>query len=112
MSMSRVKSIPASSFVNFESSKHMRMHEKPFRCNYLGCTYHNGFTTQNDLDRHLKSKHLGGIDSKSKSWQCVGKGCKSPAKIWPRFDNFKQHVTKMHSKENARELIERYELGC
>ena len=112
MSMSLVKSILASSCVKFESSKHMRMHNKPFRCDHPGCTYVNGFTTRNDLDRHFKSKHLGGIDNKSKSWQCVGKGCKNPTKIWPRFDNFKQHVTKMHPNEDAKELIAKYELSC
>jgi hypothetical protein len=87
------------------------MHEKPYHCTYLGCNYTNGFTTKNDLDRHLKSKHLGGIDNKSKSWQCQGNGCKNPTKIWPRFDNFKQHVTKMHPEEDTTELIKKYEFN-
>src|ERR1700759_3723681 len=90
----------------------MRMHDKPFHCKFPGCTYSNGFTTKNDLQRHFKSKHTNGVDPKSKSWVCQGKGCKNPSKIWPRYDNFKQHVTKMHPDEDVTELVNKYAFHC
>jgi hypothetical protein len=56
----------------------------------------------------MKSRHTNGIDGESKSWRCAGKNCKDPAKVWPRFDNFKQHVKKMHQDEDEADTIKRF----
>jgi hypothetical protein len=88
----------------------MRMHEKPYRCDVPGCRRKLGFTTDNDLRRHQIAKHFDNIDPAGKcpSFICAGKDCKSPGKIWPRLDNFKAHVLKMHSDEDRDDVIERY----
>lgn len=88
-------------------SKHMRMHVKPYRCDVPGCTRTGGFTTKNDLSRHKKSIHMGGIDptSKTGSYRCTGKNCKNPKKVWPRLDNFKSHLEKMHNGEDTKAII-------
>jgi hypothetical protein len=85
----------------------MRKHEKPFKCDAPGCTRKTGFTTINDLNRHSKSVHEGGIDGKTKSFKCAAKSCRTPNKVWPRLDNFKQHVTRLHPTEDAADLIKR-----
>jgi hypothetical protein len=84
------------------------LHTKPFRCEIPDCKRaKEGFTTRNDLDRHHKSVHRIGL--KTKSYQCAASGCRNAEKIWPRLDNFKQHIERMHKDENALELIERLE---
>ncbi|KAF2674588.1 hypothetical protein BT63DRAFT_14795 [Microthyrium microscopicum] len=89
-------------------AKHERWHNRPYKCDYPGCERApKGFITQNDLDRHKKSKHFNGIFGKTKSFQCVGKNCRNPKKIWPRHDNFKQHVVKMHPNEDVEDVIKR-----
>jgi hypothetical protein len=88
----------------------MRMHEKPFKCDVPGCRRKPGFTTVNDLNRHKIAKHFDGVDpsGKAPSYMCRGKDCKNSTKIWPRMDNFKAHVLKMHVNEDPHDLIERY----
>lgn len=90
--------------------KHMRMHDKPYKCGVPGCRRKNGFTTDNDLRRHKIAKHYDGIDpsGRSPSYMCSGKDCKNAGKIWPRLDNFKAHVIKMHETEDSQSVIERY----
>jgi hypothetical protein len=87
------------------------MHTKPYLCRHKSCQRSrqgNGFTTRNDLGRHVKSCHTNGLDGKTKSWQCAGKNCRDPTKVWPRYDNFKQHVVKMHSNEDREDVIKRF----
>jgi hypothetical protein len=74
--------------------KHTRRHEKPFVCREKGCGRTEGFSTSNDLDRHMKSKHaeLGC----GKTWQCLVDRCKSNEKRWPRLDNFRSHLKRVH----------------
>ena len=86
------------------------MHKKPFKCEELGCRRKMGFTTINDLTRHKIAKHFDGIDPTGKhpSYICAGKDCKSPGKIWPRLDNFKAHVVKIHDTEDVQDVIDRY----
>jgi hypothetical protein len=83
--------------------KHLRNHERPYHCNFPGCTWVKGFTSLTDLERHKKSKHLGYIPSKG--WKCKGRNCWNPTKIWPRLDNFKQHIRKMHRDEDLDAVI-------
>jgi hypothetical protein len=87
--------------------KHMLRHEKPFKCDVPGCSRNEGFTTSNDLDRHKKSIHKIGLDDKS--YQCASEKCKAKTKVWPRLDNFKQHIERMHKDENEDELIRKYD---
>jgi hypothetical protein len=86
------------------------MHLKPFKCEVRGCRRKTGFTTVNDLNRHKIAKHFEGIDpsGKAPSFMCKGKDCKNPSKIWPRMDNFKAHVLKMHDTEDWQTVVDKY----
>ncbi|KAH7076763.1 hypothetical protein BKA63DRAFT_289270 [Paraphoma chrysanthemicola] len=86
--------------------KHKLKHEKPFKCEEPNCKRTGlGFTTVNDLDRHKKSVHRIGL--LKKSYQCASESCRSKEKIWPRLDNFKQHIERMHKEEEPEDLIKR-----
>lgn len=85
--------------------KHKLKHDKPFKCEVPGCKRTEGFTTTNDLDRHQRSLHRKGIDKKS--YRCAVENCRNKEKTWPRLDNFKQHVERMHKDENVLDVIER-----
>lgn len=87
--------------------KHSLRHEKSHKCDVPQCSRGDrGFGTINDLERHKKSKH--GIKPKhgtAKSYRCASKKCEWAPKIWPRLDNFKQHVKRVHRNEDAERLI-------
>jgi len=85
----------------------MLKHEKPFKCGQPGCTRAQGFITVNDLNRHLKSVHKLKMDCKTKSYRCASTKCRNPDKEWPRLDNFKQHILRMHRDEDVQDLINR-----
>lgn len=76
-------------------------------CREPGCKRNEGFTTVNDLDRHKKSVHRIGLSKKS--YQCASETCRNREKIWPRLDNFKQHIERMHKGEDEMNLIKRYD---
>lgn len=85
----------------------MLKHHKDFTCNFPGCKRaEQGFSTVNDLDRHKKSVHKIGLN-KSKSWRCAAANCSNAKKMWPRLDNFKQHIERMHKEEEILDLIQR-----
>ncbi|KAK0643112.1 hypothetical protein B0T16DRAFT_177199 [Cercophora newfieldiana] len=75
-----------------ELNKHKLRHDKPFHCDVPGCSRKLGFGTQNDLARHQKSVH--GADGIK--YRCTEGACKSKQKNWPRADNFKQHLKRVH----------------
>ncbi|CZR60616.1 uncharacterized protein PAC_10512 [Phialocephala subalpina] len=81
-----------------EMKKHELRHTRPFECNVQGCNRIEGFSTPNDLDRHMKSKHSELLTSSTgiKKFRCVVPGCKSKDKAWPRLDNFKSHLKRVH----------------
>ncbi|KAF1975146.1 hypothetical protein BU23DRAFT_78906 [Bimuria novae-zelandiae CBS 107.79] len=86
--------------------KHMLKHDKPHTCDVSGCrraAQGKGFTTINDLQRHKKSVHRIGVERDS--YQCASEHCRNKGKIWPRLDNFKQHISRMHKDEDEQELI-------
>ncbi|KAL5449444.1 hypothetical protein PMIN06_006824 [Paraphaeosphaeria minitans] len=86
--------------------KHMLKHDKPHACDVQGCrrvAQGKGFTTINDLQRHKKSVHRIGVERDS--YQCASDHCRNRSKIWPRLDNFKQHITRMHGDEDETDLI-------
>jgi len=85
----------------------MLKHDKPWICEIPGCKRHGkGFTTINDLNRHKKSVHR--INALTGSYQCASNTCRSKDKVWPRLDNFKQHVQRMHTDEDEEDLIRRW----
>jgi len=79
-----------------ELKKHMYRHEKPFKCDFPSCGRSTGFSTVNDLERHKRSKHPSSVTSKTQ-YRCVATPCKSKDKLWPRLDNFRSHLKRMHS---------------
>ncbi|OJD29266.1 c2h2 type zinc finger domain protein [Diplodia corticola] len=87
--------------------KHELKHTKPHVCNEPNCPRKEGFATSNDLDRHKKSVHNAA--GKTKSFRCAADRCKNKDKIWPRLDNFKQHVERMHhgSAADMADIIQR-----
>ncbi|KAF2088130.1 hypothetical protein K490DRAFT_64804 [Saccharata proteae CBS 121410] len=89
-------------------TKHTLKHDKPFTCEFITCTRKVGFTTTNDLQRHMKSVHKVGAGS-TRSYRCAGKDCKHKDKIWPRLDNFKQHVNRMHPDDDVDDMLRRSE---
>ncbi len=82
--------------------KHMLRHTRPYKCQELGCTKKDGFSTNNDLERHRKSVHkIAPKNSSDRSFRCAAPNCTKREKIWPRLDNFRQHCMRMHSKDYA-----------
>lgn len=82
---------------------------KKHECSH--CGHERTFTTSNDLTRHLKTVH-GIIKEGEKIWRCQIAGCPVSQKLWPRLDNFKQHVTRMHGREHtedAEDMSENYQ---
>ena len=82
-----------------ESRKHALRHSRPFRCRQPGCTVTIGFCTSNDLERHIKSKHLVTLRDSAPSitYRCYVPGCRWKEKSWPRMDNFRSHLKRIHS---------------
>ncbi|KAH8809233.1 hypothetical protein F5884DRAFT_858728 [Xylogone sp. PMI_703] len=77
-----------------ELKKHELRHNKPFKCQHPSCTWSQGFSTPNDLERHTNSKHPA---RGTKRFRCPIPGCKSKNKSWPRSDNFKNHLKRLHA---------------
>lgn len=86
--------------------KHIRRHEKPYKCEEPGCSRREGFSTTNDLDRHKKSVHnIAPKHGHDRSFHCPVEHCPKKDKIWPRLDNFRQHLKRMHKTEDTEELL-------
>ena len=84
----------------------MLRHERPFLCKELGCKRKRGFGTLNDLERHKLCVH--GVESErgsSKLFKCFAENCPRGQQIWPRYDNFRQHLRRMHGDPSVKELI-------
>lgn len=85
-----------------------KIKEKPFRCEVTGCTHDRAFASQNDLNRHMKGVHgiyQGGSDPRF--FRCQGQDCSKEGKVWPRLDNFRGHIARMHPDEDVEDLIRR-----
>ncbi|OLN85866.1 Zinc finger protein GLI1, partial [Colletotrichum chlorophyti] len=80
-----------------ELNKHNQRHRKAHICDVPGCNRKEGFGTMNDLDRHRSSVHpevfSGGLRYRCHLGQCITK-----KKIWPRADNFRQHLKRVHQR--------------
>ena len=81
----------------------MLRHDRPYTCKEPNCPRKDGFTSQNDLDRHKKSVHrMGSLD---KTFMCAARDCSKRSKVWPREDNFRQHCIRLHPTMVASDLI-------
>ncbi|KAI8950647.1 hypothetical protein F4801DRAFT_331600 [Xylaria longipes] len=86
-----------------ELKKHDQRHKKPFKCDVKECVRRiEGFSTTNDLDRHKRSVHPES-QTLGNRYMCQIGTCKSKAKIWPRADNFKAHLKRVHLKDSVSE---------
>lgn len=99
-----------------ELKKHYLRHTKPFVCQVQGCARTEGFSTTNDLDRHTRSKHPTVIPESAsvRRFRCHVPGCKSKDKSWPRLDNFRSHLKRVHESYVSRgdqfeEMVKRAE---
>lgn len=92
---------------NSELKKHRQRHTKPHQCQVVGCSRTEGFSTSNDLERHIRSVHpqeqTGG-----NRYRCSLQACKHKEKIWPRADNFRAHIKRVHQQNIAEEDLERF----
>ncbi|KAJ6013994.1 hypothetical protein N7540_008585 [Penicillium herquei] len=91
-----------------DKRKHEARHRKLFKCDEPNCPRKEGFGTINDLARHKKCVHNKEPERGPKMmYLCFGKDCPRPNKKWPRLDNFKQHLSRMHAEEDAEVLLKR-----
>ncbi|KAL1965978.1 hypothetical protein VTN77DRAFT_4918 [Rasamsonia byssochlamydoides] len=89
-----------------DKKKHEARHKREWKCDEPHCTRKEGFGTINDLERHKKCVHRKIPDrGPKKVYMCFGKNCRRSSKKWPRLDNFRQHLQRVHPKENADELL-------
>lgn len=54
-----------------------------------------GFETPNDVERHKRSWHPERLPDR-KYYRCIVAGCRKKEKKWPRADNFRQHLKRVH----------------
>lgn len=90
-----------------ELKKHKQKHEKPHRCDVPGCSRTEGFSTPNDVDRHKRSCHPE-QRANGKCYRCIVPGCRKKEKKWPRADNFRQHLKRVHSVTPGDDDLEDY----
>ncbi|KAK4225909.1 hypothetical protein QBC38DRAFT_367735 [Podospora fimiseda] len=82
----------------------MARHSKPFKCDFPDCPRaKEGFGTHNDLDRHKICVHKVHMPDRVR-YRCHVDGCKDGKKKWPRQDNFKQHLRRMHGMEEIEDI--------
>ncbi|KAJ5491518.1 hypothetical protein N7539_003085, partial [Penicillium diatomitis] len=91
-----------------DKRKHEARHRKLFKCDEPHCPRKEGFGTINDLARHKKCVHNKEPERGPKMmYLCFGMNCPRPNKLWPRQDNFKQHLSRMHHGEDADALLKK-----
>ncbi|RHZ51976.1 putative C2H2 finger domain protein [Aspergillus thermomutatus] len=91
-----------------DKRKHEARHRRLFKCDQPNCSRKEGFGTINDLARHKKCVHKQEPERGPKIlYLCFGRNCPRRHKRWPRLDNFRQHLLRMHEDEDADELLKR-----
>ncbi|KAH3200109.1 hypothetical protein KXW44_009296 [Aspergillus fumigatus] len=91
-----------------DKRKHEARHQKLYKCDQPNCSRKQGFGTINDLARHKKCVHKQEPERGPKIlYLCFGRNCPRRQKRWPRLDNFRQHLLRMHGDEDADELLKR-----
>ncbi|KAL2869960.1 putative C2H2 finger domain protein [Aspergillus lucknowensis] len=89
-----------------DKRKHEARHKKLFKCDEPNCTRKEGFGTINDLARHKKCVHKKEPERGPKVlYMCFGHNCPRSNKKWPRLDNFRQHLARMHNNEDMDALL-------
>lgn len=77
----------------------MLKHTLPYHCDVRGCSRDKGFTSRNDLDRHKRTVHADRSVA-GRFFVCTLDGCaKKKHKLWPRADNFRCHLSRVHGKQ-------------
>ncbi|EAW20079.1 putative C2H2 finger domain protein [Aspergillus fischeri NRRL 181] len=91
-----------------DKRKHEARHRKLYKCDQPNCSRKQGFGTINDLARHKKCVHKQEPERGPKIlYLCFGRNCPRRQKRWPRLDNFRQHLLRMHGDEDADDLLKR-----
>ncbi|PYH99519.1 C2H2 type zinc finger domain protein [Aspergillus ellipticus CBS 707.79] len=91
-----------------DKRKHEARHKKLFKCDEPNCTRKEGFGTINDLARHKKCVHKQEPERGPKVlYMCFGHNCPRRTKKWPRLDNFRQHLARMHNDEDVDDLLKK-----
>lgn len=65
----------------------MDRHNRPYRCEEVGCHVTRGFGSKGELTRHINSVH------EKRVRQCPEPGCSYSC---PRKDNLQEHITRIH----------------
>ena len=90
-----------------EAKVHQTRHHLPFTCTLQDCPQsHLDFPSSSDLDRHRRPTHSVGART-LKYWKCFAPCCPKANKEWPRLDNFKQHLVRMHEDQPMKALIQK-----
>lgn len=77
-------------------TKHIKTHERPWKCPEEGCKYHtHGWPTEKERDRHINDKH----SAAPPEYRCLYDPCPYRSK---RESNCKQHMEKAHGWEYVR----------
>lgn len=82
--------------------EHMLRHAKNFFCGEPGCK--EAFAFIKELESHRRTMHKIGVTFEQ-TYQCAASECHNKDKIWPRLDNYKQHILRMHKDQDLIELI-------
>lgn len=97
----------AFSLLRADYRKHRQKHEKPHLCDVPHCTRVGGFSTTNDVERHKRSCHPG-YNISGKYYRCTVQGCRHKNKNWPRADNFRSHLKRLHGLLPGEDALEEY----
>ncbi|KAK2759113.1 hypothetical protein FQN54_003212 [Arachnomyces sp. PD_36] len=89
-----------------DKKKHETRHQKPYKCDQEGCKRSTlGFGTINDLDRHRWAVHR--LGEPRELYKCFAEDCVKKESEWPRLDNFRKHLERMHGGSNVNELMKK-----
>lgn len=70
-------------------NKHLKSHERAFRCNITGCSHTQGFALPKDLRRHIDTIH------RKSTFTCYFPDC---GEQFSRSDNCQRHFDEQHSQ--------------
>lgn len=74
----------------WQLNRHLKRHEKPFRCNASECN--SAFALRKDLRRHMKEVHLD-FTSEGDILKCIYQSCNFSS---TRRDTLKRHLQRVH----------------
>ncbi|KLU86744.1 hypothetical protein MAPG_05754 [Magnaporthiopsis poae ATCC 64411] len=86
--------------------KHEARHTRPHHCQVPNCQRTKGFSTANDLARHTRSRHPD--IATGHFYKCNKGSCANSSKLWPRADNFRQHLIRKHHYPHSIENIDEF----